>query len=197
MCINVHSEPEREHINLFQIWHAYLYLETRKKFHKDKLRKSNLILCLGSGKRGDKTEEQSKDWSSVFRRGDYRNKSQNPQKMSWVRVLIEVMSTVRKVRTTGPRPKFASAKKLKKQRLQLRDLVKFFGGEGGCLPYYKENYVWFKNSFYPKSKNPHQIVPQTSARMQSNGQSQWNKTKNFPQTLHTGQGRSVYWGHRQ
>jgi hypothetical protein len=45
-------------------------------------------------------EEQCKDQSCLLVRGDYRNKVQNPEKLSWFRLLGKMVSVAEIVNTT-------------------------------------------------------------------------------------------------
>jgi hypothetical protein len=42
-------------------------------------------------------EEQRQDRSCLFRRGDYRNEGQNPEKLSWVRVPVKIFYVAQKL----------------------------------------------------------------------------------------------------
>jgi hypothetical protein len=45
------------------------------------------------------TEEQQQDQICLFHQGDYRNKDYNPEKLSWVRILVKIFSVPWKLMT--------------------------------------------------------------------------------------------------
>jgi hypothetical protein len=90
MCVYVCSLIGREGINQFAPTVACLPLETRKRFQKGKNSEKKVpwvrvpVRVVSVARKLRTIEERRQDQSCLFRREDYRNKSHNSAKLSWV-----------------------------------------------------------------------------------------------------------------
>jgi hypothetical protein len=117
--MHVRLELNNKKTNLHQTWHAYS-LRTGRDFKKVKTPKNSWVQVpvrlFPVAQKLSTIEERHKEQSCLFRRGDYRNKGHNPDKLSWVPFLTKMFccsETKHDIRT-APRP-VVSVKRLQEQ----------------------------------------------------------------------------------